>query len=191
MHHQRGDTVCTNRLTIRRDKLESRLLHGLQEAVLREESSDYMVTAMKAELEGRLAELDEGLSKMQERKQHLETEIANLVKSIADGNGTQSLTAAIGERERELRTITDSLLERQPNSIRAKLDELRTFAVSRLMDLRSLLTKPENIQEARALLAEQIGKITLVPNEGEYVAEGSVDFFGEMGLRVSGAGGQN
>jgi hypothetical protein len=31
----------------------------------------------------------------------------------------------------------------------------------------------------------------LVPDEGEYVAKGSVDFFGDMGLRVSGAGGPN
>jgi site-specific DNA recombinase len=191
MHYQRGDAVCSNGLAIRRDKLESRLLRGLQEAVLREESIDYMVASMKAELEGRFTELDEGLSKMHERKHQLETEIARLVKALADGNGTQSVTSAIGEREKELRAITDSLLERHPNSIRAKLDELRTFAVSRLTNLRRLLAKPENIHEARALLADQIGKITLVPDGGKYVAQGSVDFFGDSGLRVSGAGGQS
>jgi hypothetical protein len=53
------------------------------------------------------------------------------------------------------------------------------------------LPKLESIQEARALLAEQIGKIALVPNDGEYVAKGSVDFFGEMGLRTNCAGGPN
>jgi site-specific DNA recombinase len=191
IHYQRGDTVCSNRLTILRDKLESRLLCGLQEAVLREESIDYMVAGMKAELEGRFTELDEGLSKMRQRKHQLETEIARLVKSIADGNGTQSLTSAIGERENEMRAITDSLLDRHPNSVRAKLDELRTFAVSRLTDLRRLLAKPENIHEARALLANQIGKITLVPNERGYLAQGSIDFFGDTTLRVSGAGGES
>jgi hypothetical protein len=61
--------------------------------------------------------------------------------------------------------------------------------LSRLTDLRRLLGKPENIHEARMVLADQIGKITLVPKEGAYVAQGSVDFFGDMGLRVSGAGG--
>ncbi len=192
MHHQRGDTVCVNNVMIRRDKLEARLLHGLQEVVLREESIDYIVAGMKSELEGRFTELDESLSKMRERKHQLETEIARLVKSIADGNGTQSLTLAIGEREREMRAITDSLLEQHPNSIRAKLDDLRTFAVSRLTDLRRLLANPENIHEARALLAQQIGRITLIPSEkGEYLAQGSVDFFGDKGLRVSGAGGES
>jgi site-specific DNA recombinase len=191
IHYQRGDAVCSNRVIIRRDKLESRLLCGLQEAVLREESIDYMVAAMKAELEGRFTELDGHLSKMSERKRQLEIEIARLVRAIADGNGSQSLTSAIGEREKEMRAITDSLLERHPNSIRGELDELRTFAVSRLTDLRRLLAKPENIHEARAMLANQIGNITLVPNEGGYVAQGSVDFFGDTGLRVSGAGGES
>jgi site-specific DNA recombinase len=191
IHYQRGDVVCSNRLTIRRDNLESRLLRRLQEAVLHEESIDYIVASMKAELEGRFTELDESLTKMRDRKHQLETEISRLVKAIADGNGTQSLTSAIGEREKEMRAITESLLERHPNSIRAKLDELRAFAVSRLTDLRRLLATPENIHEARALLASQIGKITLVPNEGGYLAQGSVDFFGDMDLRVSGAGGES
>jgi site-specific DNA recombinase len=191
MHHQRGDTVCLNNVMIRRDKLEARLLRGLQQVVLREESIDYIVAGMKSELEGRFADVDDGLSKMQERKHQLETEIARLVKALAAGHGTQSVTAAIGERERELRGVTESLLERHPNSIRVKLDELRTFAMSRLTDLWRLLEKPKNIHETRMLLADQIGKITLVPKEGEYLAEGSVDFFGDTGLRVNGAGGES
>src|SRR5207249_8596314 len=34
-------------------------------------------------------------------------EIARLIQAIADGQGSQSITAAIAERERELRNITD------------------------------------------------------------------------------------
>jgi hypothetical protein len=36
LHHQRGDAVCSNALTIRRDDLEDRLLRGLSESVLRQ-----------------------------------------------------------------------------------------------------------------------------------------------------------
>jgi hypothetical protein len=35
--------------------------------------------------------------------QQIEAETARLVKAIADGQGSKSITAAIGERERELR----------------------------------------------------------------------------------------
>jgi len=64
---------------------------------------------------------------------------------------------AIGEREKELRFITDKLLEPAPGSLRAKLEELREFAVSRLSKIRELLARPENVQEA---LAERIGRLT-------------------------------
>src|SRR4029077_12073595 len=129
---------------------------------------------------------------MPERERQLETEIARLVNSIAGGCRSESIMAAIGERERELRTMTDDLLEKRPTSIQVKLDEWRTFAVDQLTELRQLLARPENVHEARALLARQIGPITLIPTgDGDYSARGSVDFFGDMDLRVSGAGGQS
>jgi hypothetical protein len=116
-----------------------------------------------------------------------------LVDAIATGRGGSSLTEAIAEREKKIRQITDRLVEPGPGSLQEKLDELRTFAVSRLTDLRRLLSKPANIHEARALLAEQFGKFTLLPFEDagkwSYTANGSVDLFGEKLARVDGAGG--
>jgi len=60
-----------------------------------------------------------------------------------------------------LRAITDKLLEPAPGSLRAKLEELREFAVSRLSKIRELLARPENIQEAHEALAERVGQLTL------------------------------
>jgi hypothetical protein len=73
---------------------------------------------------------------------------------------------------------------------------VRTFAVSRLARLRELLANPAAIHEARALLAEQVGKFTLerVEENGKvsFKANGNIDFFGEDApTQVSGAGGQN
>src|SRR2546427_12622637 len=101
---------------------------------------------------------------------------------------------AIGEREKELRAITDKLLEPAPGSLRAKLEELREFAVSRLSKIRELLARPENIQEAHEALAERVGQLTIeATNENgkkTYLAHGKVDFFGEEELAHSdGAGG--
>ena len=60
--------------------------------------------------------------------------------------------------------------------------------------LRELLTNPAAIHEARALLADQIGKFKLerVNENGRisFKANGNIDFFGEEVLtRVGGAGG--
>lgn len=101
---------------------------------------------------------------------------------------------AIGERERELRSITDKLLEPRPGSLRATLDELRTFAVSRLTNIRSLISHPESVDQARAACAEHFGAFTLEPvtqaGKTSYLAHGKVDFFGDEAMaRTGGAGG--
>ena len=196
LHHQRGDSVCRNRLLVRRDELEESLLRGLSESVLRTEVIDYAVARMEEALRKRFEELDAELEQLRQRKQQIEAEIARLIQAIADGQGSQSITAAIGERERELRSITDRLLEPRPGSVRSTLDELRTFAVSRLTDIRKLIAHPEGIDQARAALAEHFGAFTLEPvtqaGKTTYLAHGKVDFFGDEAMaRTGGAGGQN
>jgi hypothetical protein len=102
--------------------------------------------------------------------------------------------AAIGDRERELREITDKLLEPRPGSLRRTLDVLREFAIERLTNLRKLISHPESVHQARAVMAEQFGKLTLTPVRENgtlsYAARGKVDVFGEQAMtRVGGAGG--
>ena len=80
--------------------------------------------------------------------------------------------------------------------MRAKLDELRTFATSRLTKIRELLACPESVAKAHEALAEQVGCITLVPvsENGKMsdLAHGKIDFFGDEAMAHSGgAGGQN
>jgi hypothetical protein len=133
---------------------------------------------------------------MRQRKLQLEAELTRLVNAIAEGQPSQSFMEAINERERELQAITNKLLEPGPGTLRATLDELRTFAVSRLTKIRELISHPESIDLARAVLAEHFGTFTLEPTmqdgESVYLAYGKVDFFGEEAMaRTGGAGGQN
>ena len=97
---------------------------------------------------------------------------------------------AISERERELRAITNKLLEPGPGSLQATLDELRNFAISRLAKIRELISHPDSIDLARAVLAEHFGTFTLEPTihggEPVYLAHGKVDFFGEEAMARTG-----
>ena len=112
-----GDSVCRNGLVVRRDDLEESLLRGLSESVLRTEVIDYAVARMEEALRKRFEEIDAEIEQLRQRKRQIEAEIARLVQAIADGQGSKSLTAAIGERERELRGIADKLLEPRPGSL--------------------------------------------------------------------------
>ena len=195
LHHQRGNSVCSNDLVIRRDELEERLLRRLQDSVLREDVIEYAIARLRDELEKRQAELTAGLRSLREEKQRIEGELKNLVEVISSGHPSPTVIAAIDEREARLRAITNQLVEPGPGSLEEKLEELRTLALAHLTEMRRLFAKPENVHEARALLAERVGFFTLSPvsdfGEWSYTAHGSVDFFGETTLRVDGARGQN
>lgn len=112
-----------------------------------------------------------------------------MTDALAQGRQSQSIMAAIGEREEELRSIADKPLEPRPGSLRAKLEELRTFAVSRLTKIRELLAHPENVEKVHEAIAERVGQLTLeaINENGKrtYFPHGKVDFFGEAGLHRS------
>lgn len=194
IHAQRGDSVCKNRFRIQRHELEERLLAGLQERVLREEFIDYVVCGLRDELRERHEALNSELTALGEEKHRIQGELKRLVDTIATGTAPPSFMEAIAEREARIRTITDKLVEPGADSLQERLEELRALAVERLTQLRGLLTDPEAIHEARALLAEQIGKFTLDRVQGagkiSFRASGEIDFFGEDAFtRVGGAGG--
>jgi site-specific DNA recombinase len=196
LYAQRGAAVCKNDLLIQRNELEQRLLRGLQERVLREEVIEYAVSRLRDELERRHEDLNASVKGLREEKQRIQTELKRLVEMVAVGDGSPSLMAAINERESRIRAITDQLIEPGPGSLQEGLDSLRALAFSRLTDLRTFLGGDATVHEARALLAERFGKITLEPafegGKAIYRAVGEVDFFGEEGFtRVGGAGGQN
>jgi len=194
LHAQRGDSVCRNGLRIQRQQLGDRLLSGLQDKVLREEFVEYVICGLQEELRQRHENLEAGLESLRDEKRRIEVELKRLVDTIAVGNSSATVMAAINEREARLREITNQVIEPGPESLQEKLEELRTFAVLRLTRLRELLTNPAAIHEARALLADQIGKFKLerVNENGRisFKANGNIDFFGEEVLtRVGGAGG--
>jgi len=101
--------------------------------------------------------LNAELERIRQGKHQLEAELARLVNAIAEGQPSQSFTA-IAERQRELQTITNKLLEPVPGSLRATLDELRNFAISRLAKIRELISHPESVDFARAVLQNTSGR---------------------------------
>jgi site-specific DNA recombinase len=196
-HWQRGNTICTNSLLISRDELEVRLLAGLQKSVLREDMIDYAVKQFERQVQDGISKLDDELARLRKRKAELHEEVNNLAEAVAkSGYQSPALIEKIAERERELREITDRLLEPR-GSIRTQIAEIRAFAVAKLQDIRKLLSDPEkNVLAARSALAEQFGKITLKPVQANgrmiYTANGKVDFLQGAGVaRLRRAGGQS
>jgi len=122
--------------------------------VLREEFIDYVICGLQDEIRQRNEAFESGLKALREEKHRIESELKRLVEMIAVGNGSPTIMGAITEREARLREITNQVIEPGAGSLQEKLQELKTFAISRLTRLRGLLANPLAIHEARALLAE-------------------------------------
>jgi DNA invertase Pin-like site-specific DNA recombinase len=195
MHHLRG--TCFNDLTERSEILEERLLHALQEAVLQPEVVDYTLTKFEAELKARLDSMSDDLEALRRRKHTLEAEIKRLTDALAaasDSRLPSAVITAINEREDELRTITDKLLEASRDSIQARVSDIRQFVISKLSDLRTLLNS--DVPTAKAEILRHVDRIDLTPMQanGErfFVASGEWDLLGGYSSRKSvGAAGRS
>ena len=185
LNAQRG--VCSNSLSIRRDVLEGTLLEKLQATVLTPEVVEYTLDRFEKELVKAFDSLGENLGQMRRRKAKLEEEIRNLARAIAEGHYSPSFMGEIADREREISEITDRLLEANPDSVKSRLKDIRSFAISRISDLRGLLNS--DALRARAELSKHIQAIKLFPNGRMYVASGSWDLLG-VG-RMDGAAGRS
>ncbi|HWY42925.1 MAG TPA: hypothetical protein VNX66_05480 [Candidatus Sulfotelmatobacter sp.] len=176
------------------DLLAITLLRGLAESVLRTEAVVYTVAKLEEALREEHRHLDTELLRLRDRKRVVEGEIGRLVEAIAEGQPSKSLTTAIAERERELKAITDRLLEPGPGLLSETIGNLRAIAMGHLANLRKLVSQPQNVEQTRAVLAEHFGTFKLEPvsedGESKYRAHGKVDFFGRRGVaRTDGAGG--
>jgi site-specific DNA recombinase len=195
LHHLRG--TCPNDLMERSKFIEERLLRALQEAVLRPEVVDYTLKRLEAEIKEKLDSMSADLEALRRRKHTLEGEIQRLTDALASGTGSRvpaAVIAAINEREAELRDISARLLNGCPDSIPAKLQDLRHFVISKLSDLRTLLNS--DIPTAKAEILRHVDRINLTPMEanGErfFVASGEWDLLGGYPSRkLVGAAGRS
>lgn len=172
--------TCSNSLTERQDRLEARLLEGLQKEVLQPEAIDYALSQFEIQLRKELQSMSSQMDAVRQRKAQLEEEIRNYTRALADGY-SPAITAEVAAREKELAAITDRLVSGEAGSIQARLAEIRQFVQSRLADVRKLLYS--DIPRARQELARHVDAIILKPTEDNgrryYLATGSWNLVGK------------
>jgi hypothetical protein len=171
---------CQNDLYIRRDDLEDILLGKLQSEILRPDVAEYALMEFRKQLNEALGSLSDDLVAMRQRKTRLETEVRRLVAAVAESGHSKSLLDEIARRESELQGITDRLLSASPESIEARIGEMRTFVADGLDNLRDLLRKDTAL--ARTELMKHTSEIRMTPHTDVkhrfYVAEGNWDLLG-------------
>jgi site-specific DNA recombinase len=172
--------TCPNTLRERNDRVEPYLLAGLQESVLQPEAIDYVLVEFQVELDRQLKAMSGQVDDVRVRKSAVETELARLAEAVAQGGALPALMTAISSRETEIKELDRKLLGAGPRSLKATIDEIRVFILSRLKDIRRVLHA--NIEQARMELFNHVDRIVMRPvgegNDRFYSAEGDWNLLG-------------
>ncbi len=176
LNFHRGDSVCPNRVRVRRDILEEKLLAGLQDKVLQEDVVNYTLDRFEEQLEKTLANIGGEMERMQKRKAELEAETARLAAGLASGLYSVTVMAEIARREREIAEIGDRLLSSKPSSVRSRIKALRENALARMRELRTYLSGDP--MTARTWLTKHVERIVMKPDGEIYIASGNWNLLG-------------
>jgi len=172
--------VCANRLYIRRDHLEERLLGRIQSELLRPEVIEYALGEFGRQLRTALGSLGGEIEQMRKRKEELDRKIQNLVFAIEDHGHSSALLQQLGQHQAEKDMITARLLSATAGSIEERLGEIREFVETGISDLRGLLNR--DVILAKAEMRKHLDEIRMIPTAGQatrhYVAEGSWNLLG-------------
>ena len=172
--------TCSNKLYIRQDELEERLLSRFRAELLQPEEIEFAIEIFGRQLRSSLSSVSSKLGEMRSRKEKLEREIRNFTQAIAENGHSKYIIEEIAVREKEISAITDRLLSSAPDSIEAQIGEVRRLVEEGVQNLQSL-SKLES-SAAKEELHSHLSAIRMFPTEdGEgwyYIAEGTWDLLG-------------
>jgi site-specific DNA recombinase len=172
--------VCGNRLYIRRDYLEERLLGKIQSELLRPEVIEYTIKEFSRQLRLALDNLGGEIVQMRQRKTVLEIELRRYADAIGRGGNIPALIEQMNARQGEVNAIADRLMTSSPDSLEARIKDIRQFVGDQLQNLTHLLNQDAIL--AKMELRKHLEEVRMLPtqNTGDwhYVAEGSWNLVG-------------
>jgi site-specific DNA recombinase len=178
-----GESACSNRVRVSREKVEARVLEGVRRDLLSDEAIAEYRKALRSAIRDRRRAADQGRQAAERRRKELEAQVQRLV----DGIASRALPAdgAVGARlraaEEELAAM--AVISRAPTEAQ---EEASTGALVRYREMVSDLTTATGarIGEVRDALRELLGQVRVgLDLSGRPVAR--------FGLQVSdGSGGR-
>ena len=162
-HKERGNSVCSNNLLIKRSTLEGMLLTGIKKDLLSEEVYLDFEKNMRASLKAGAP----NSSLIKKKIADSQKLIDNYTIAIGKGGNFESIQAALRDAVQQLKDAKSELKEFE----RYQPTELVPRAREMYEDLVASLENTEHIEIAREALRQLVGEITLRPQDGLLTAE--------------------
>ena len=180
-HWNRGESACGNRITVRREVVESVLLSGIRDQLLAPEALREFLrecNVLMADMETAYAQ---ERRQLENRLKQLDNELKNLLGFIKGGNALPSITQEIKAAEDEKRRL--SLMLKNAPAAPADIMHLIPRAMERYREYVANLSNvdADRIVEAREHLRTLTnGEVRMVPFEGDGLAAEVAGTYGAL-----------
>jgi len=177
--------ICSNRLYIRRDRLEKQLLDALADNLRRPDLLEHALQSFKEQLECRTREIRKTAASINEPELRAELEkvterARNLVEAIAVQGTSPFLSQELSRVEKRIAEITTLLnTPRQAEQTQWSFDELRQFVLRKADNFVELLRGEPKL--AKDAIQKHVGKLVLRPKRTAagpvFEVAGDIDLF--------------
>ena len=170
-HRERG--TCANSRTISADRLESRVLRGLQEHLLSPQAVAQAVEEMRTEYASHGRDKISVIAQAEKKRAIATRKIERMITAIEDGEPSTGLAARLHEREAEVAALDSEIAQAMATRPAYDFHPAAADAYRRLVEnLVANLNTPAAI-EARSAIRRLIGEVNFYPGDrrGEYDLE--------------------
>jgi site-specific DNA recombinase len=157
--------VCSNRLTIRQDRLETQLLAALQTRIWRPEILEYTIKAFEQAVRGRMEAMrhEAAAPTLATRVEKLRDEARRIADAVAEMGHSPTLLGRLRTVESEINKLETQREEARAAFREPSFSSLRRFVMEQVSALPQLAqSDPER---AKAALARHLPSIVLTPSE--------------------------
>ena len=139
-HRYRG--VCSNAVTIRRERLEAQLLAALEQRIPNSQFIEYTLQRFHDELQKRMKEIEHqatGLDDLRRVRQQLQVKAQRLADAVADAGHSPALLTKLGTIEAQIADVDLQIESHKPRDLSVTVSEVREFAYRSTLQIKELL----------------------------------------------------
>ncbi len=175
----RNKDTCSNRLTIRRDELEARVLDGLRKELMHPDLVKAFIDEFHREVNRLAADRDFDRNRLVRDLEKTNRDLKRIVQAIKDGIPALTLKDELmGLEERKLEL--EQMVSKAPAPIPRLHPRLADLYRRKVDNLHDALNRKDTRAEASEAIRALIDEIRLVPEDGEL----KIELFGELAALV-------
>lgn len=165
-NNARSKGTCSNKVGIRRDRLEELVLEGLKSELMKPALVKEFVAEFQREANRLSGQLNAERDRQDGELRQVDRDIRSIIDSIKAGFRTDAMRDELESLEVRKKALTASLASSETTPVRLH-PNLAEIYRGKVEDLHSALNQPDFRTEAAGILRELIEEIRLVPENGE------------------------